>query len=378
LVELLVASTLALVTMGAVATLFGLFGRTFSDSQTIVDLSARMRTAAWRLRQDLEGLTCSVQPWNRPEANAGYLEIVEGPKVDTTAASGTPNIVADVDDVLMLTTTSLAQPFHGKLVGAIGMESPTAEVAWFCKPAATMVNGSQLYNLYRRQLLVSATPGTGSFLATNSVSFTSWDAFYLSSDLSCRRNANTLLPNSLGDLTKRENRFLHNPSGTVNAAAFPYAAAISQTPTAVNGDILSGTRAGEDLVLTNVIAFDIQVFDSGSLTTPDAYIDLGAAAPPTSPLAAAPNTRSKLATPTYDTWSFHYESNGINEDNDSAIDEGSNDTDDNGDGITDEFAEFETAPPYAVSLRAVRVRIRCYEPGSQQIRQISVVHSFLD
>lgn len=376
MVELLVASTLALVTMGAVATLFGLFSRTFSDSQTMIDLSARMRSAAWRLRQDLEGLTCSVQPWNRPEANAGYLEIVEGPKVDATAANGTPNIVADVDDVLMLTTTSVTQPFTGILTGALGLESQTAEVAWFCKPAATTINGVQLYNLYRRQLLVSAAPGTGSFQVPNSVAFTSWDALYAANDLSCRRDGSNLVPNTLGDLTKRENRFLHNPSGTVDASTFPYSGTVSQTPTSVNGDILSGSRAGEDLLLTNVIAFDIQVFNPSSLTATDAYIDLGGGLPATGTLAGAANARSKLATPTYDTWSVHYENNGIDEDNDSIPDEGSNDADDNGNGVKDELAEFETAPPYAVTLRGVRVRIRCYEPVSKQVRQITVLHSF--
>ena len=57
LVELLVASTIALIVMGAVASLFGAFSRAGTNSQAVVDMGNRMRLAANRLRQDLAGLT---------------------------------------------------------------------------------------------------------------------------------------------------------------------------------------------------------------------------------------------------------------------------------------------------------------------------------
>lgn len=378
LVELLVAATLALTVMGSVATLFGLFGRSFSDSQSIIDMSARMRAAGAKLRDDLEGLTTSPQPWIRPDANGGYFEIIEGPLTDNSAAHGTSTVLADTDDALMLTTTSINEPFKGALAGALGLESPTAEVAWFCKPSGVAVDGSLLRNLYRRQLLVCATPGTGSFQNTHTAPFTSWDAFYMGNDLSCRRQGATLIANSLADLSKRENRFLHNPTGGIGASVFPYPAVIGPTAAATNGDILTGTRIGEDLVLPNVIAFDIQVLDSQRLTAASSYIDLGSGLPSTSPLASAPNGRSRLTVPTYDTWSSHYENNGVDEDGALGIDQGTNDTDDNGNDVKDEQQEFETAPPYSVPLHGLRVRIRCYEPTSRQIRQITIIHSFIN
>jgi hypothetical protein len=69
---------------------------------------------------------------------------------------------------------------------------------------------------------------------------------------------------------------------------------------------------------------------------------------------------------TYDTWSRHYEFNEVDEDGDGKADEGLDDAIDN-----------ETSPPYPVPLRGVEVRIRCYEPSSRQIRQVTIRHSFV-
>ncbi|MCX7392453.1 MAG: prepilin-type N-terminal cleavage/methylation domain-containing protein, partial [Planctomycetia bacterium] len=114
LVELLVASAIALTVMGAVATLFGIFGRTASQSQAIVDLTDKIRSIAWRMRQDLAGVTVELTPWTRPEANSGYFEMIEGPAKDSDAANATATIAADMDDVLMFTTRSTSGPFVGK------------------------------------------------------------------------------------------------------------------------------------------------------------------------------------------------------------------------------------------------------------------------
>jgi hypothetical protein len=45
-------------------------------------------------------------------------------------------------------------------------------------------------------------------------------------------------------------------------------------------------------------------------------------------------------------------------------------------GINDQNA-YATSPPYPVPLRGIEVRIRCYEPSSKQIRQITVRHTFV-
>jgi hypothetical protein len=63
-------------------------------------------------------------------------------------------------------------------------------------------------------------------------------------------------------------------------------------------------------------------------------------------------------------------------DGDSLIDEGTNGLDDNNDGIPDDPAERETSPPYPVPLRGIEVRIRCIEPTTKEIRQITIRHAF--
>ena len=160
---------------------------------------------------------------------------------------------------------------------------------------------------------------------------------------------------------------------------------------------LTGTRQGEDIVLTNVLAFDIRVFDPRAplndtgVTTVDpgdpgytsgssasvngAYVDLGSGVAGTTLMGNA-TAKSKL-TRIYDTWSTHYEFNGIDEDNTGVADQGTNGIDDNSNGIVDDATEQETAPPYPVALRGVEVRIRVYEPASRQVRQVTVRHTFV-
>jgi prepilin-type N-terminal cleavage/methylation domain-containing protein len=117
----------------------------------------------------------------------------------------------------------------------------------------------------------------------------------------------------------------------------------------------------------------------------------------------------------YDTWSFHYENNGVNEDSDEtedadgdgipswqldnnngvgtpSIDEGTNGREDFGHyqnagpppridndmrlGV-DDVGERETAPPYDRPLRGVQVLMRVYEPDSRAIRQVRVNQHFM-
>jgi hypothetical protein len=103
----------------------------------------------------------------------------------------------------------------------------------------------------------------------------------------------------------------------------------------------------------------------------------------------------------FDSWSFHYENDGVNEDQlrfdgsswsqvDTLVDEGTNGLDDVGsyaDGYLpsvtnprlgpDDVGERETTPPYDKPLRGVQVLLRLYERDSRQIRQVSVNQSFV-
>jgi hypothetical protein len=268
---------------------------------------------------------------------------------------------------------------------------------------------------------------------------------------------------------------------------------------------LWGSRRGEDVMLTDALAFDLRVYDPGApiyniLDDPNdqnspgtavepgdpgwsteaaalsdldsnfdpsnaannpnpagvgAYVDLGywnglvylglirgvAATPPAiatwpGPLRnpseygfspswffGAPRMKSQFLPPgqspipdewicpirVYDTWSFHYENNGINEDRDEIqngvhqtddgdnlgspqIDEGTNGFDDPHDvgiylrtgiatsntaGGVDDVSERETAPPYEHPLRGIEAKLRVYERDSRQIREVSVRQHFV-
>jgi hypothetical protein len=350
---LLVAMTITLVVMAGVAQLFGVFARGLSGSQATVDLSGRMRTAGWQLRKDLSGITCDVVPWLAPEADAGYFEYIEGPRNDQSAANGTSDLQADTDDVLLFTTRAMGDPFTCPVPGGGTAESRYAELAWFCGPMVTQpVPGLTMHNLYRRQLLVGAVPGAAGF--ATAASFTSGTALPFSTRVGTDGRTR---PNSLGDLTKREHRFLH-------AAAAPYRF-LDATAT---GATLTGDQEGDDIVLTNVIAFDVRAYDpqAGGASGPGGSIDLASGA--ATSLGANPQANSGLATATatqkavYDTWSTHYASVS-----NAAV---------NPTGLND-ASQYATSPPYNVPLRGIEVRIRCYEPTSKQIRQITIRHSFV-
>ena len=395
LLEMLVATAMTLIIMGIVAQLFGFLATTLSRSRDTMSMSADARSVANLLRRDLAGLTVQTVPPIPADADGGYLEIIEGNTTDASASSNFTSLTGDCDDVLMLTTRSFDQPFVGRYGSAGLLESPVAEVAWFClqSPAAFQtVAGSTLYTLYRRQLLVMDYVGQTPFLGNgNAMTGSLPNNDY---DLSLRADGTVIRPNSLGDLTRREFRFLHNTTGATSASLFPYNATAANIS---SGVALSGTRQGEDVVLTNVLSFDVRVFDpqaplrTTAATAVDpgdpgyaggsaanvrgAYIDLGSGAASTTLMGSAV-AKSQL-TKIYDTWTSHYEFNGIDEDGDGVVDEGTDGTDNDANGIVDDLSEQETFPPYPLALRGIEVRIRVYEPSSRQVRQVTVRHTFV-
>ena len=283
LIELMWAMTLSLVVMAAVASLFGVFTRSLTAAQAAADLSARLRTAAWRLRQDLTGVTVDLMPPVRPESESGYFEYFEGPCRDAHAKHGYGGwgLVGDVDDVLMFTTRSEGQAFVGRF-GDGTIESPVAEVAWFCRPSTVQpLDGMTLFTLYRRQKLVVPYVGRAPFDGTNSTGAASFDLNL--HDLSLRLEGNVFIPNSLGDLTKRENRFLREGTAPVPfrfpfawATGTSFAAGSLGTPPAgsvFSGQLtrefigagpnapLAGVREGDDALLSNILSFDVRVYD---------------------------------------------------------------------------------------------------------------------
>jgi len=106
----------------------------------------------------------------------------------------------------------------------------------------------------------------------------------------------------------------------------------------------------------------------------------------------------------YDTWSFHYENNGVNEDGywydgtrwhwyDPAtgwktkappqqdwrkiVDQGTDGLDNDGALGVDDAGERETTPAYDKPLRGVQVLLRSYERDSRAIRQVRVTQHFM-
>lgn len=95
----------------------------------------------------------------------------------------------------------------------------------------------------------------------------------------------------------------------------------------------------------------------------------------------------------YDTWSFHYENNGRDDDLINGVDQGTNGLDDRdfrtnnpynsldtGDSAIsgiDDVGERETAPPYDRPLRGMQVLLRAYERDSRAIRQVRVTQHLM-
>ncbi len=79
---------------------------------------------------------------------------------------------------------------------------------------------------------------------------------------------------------------------------------------------------------------------------------------------------------TYDTWSTHYEHDGINQVTGGLV-TATNPGDLSSSGFQDTANNTETSPPYPVPLRGIKITLRCYEPDSRQMHEVSVVESFV-
>jgi hypothetical protein len=93
----------------------------------------------------------------------------------------------------------------------------------------------------------------------------------------------------------------------------------------------------------------------------------------------------------YDTWSTHYERDGVANNLDPrfsrfynlptsvapfTIDPLTNGIDDDGINGIDDPGEAEAPPPYPHALRGVQIKIRTVEPDTKQIREATLTHNF--
>ena len=422
LIELMVATALSLLLLGTVISMFGTVSESITDSRAMLEAADRLRLAEERLQLDLAGATVMVNPTGQPGSNMGYLEYIEGPVglpppgmtstmtkpedvAKNTELSGSPSdkAIGDFDDVLLLTTHSSGRPFVGKVPKTIDqsgtIQSDVAEVAWFVRGRT----------LHRRVLLVAPSINLAGAAAAG---------FYRDYDISARWNstANKMVANTLADLTRRECRFAHGSTFPANGCDWKWTASGYTFPTlptlnecslstwstertgqttslsldldfwtndashrvADNAFIVpnTGSRVSDDIILTNIIGFDVKAWDPTANGGRGGYVDLGYNNDAFSPSTA--NSLSHLGDPksglqgsantsrVYDTWSITYFGASAN-----------NGLDDDGNGVVDDNAERTNPPPYPIPLRGIQVKIRTFEPDSRQIREVTVEQTFL-
>ncbi|MCL2306052.1 MAG: hypothetical protein FWC43_11980, partial [Planctomycetaceae bacterium] len=161
-----------------------------------------------------------------------------------------------------------------------------------------------------------------------------------------------------------------------------------------------GARYVEDVILTNVISFDIQVWDEDA----GRYVNLGEANnvvngvlcyndnTPAGPLGgqgkyALSGGSNKIPLPcVYDTWSEEYEREGYEWPDQAGTltpTRGRDQIDNNyvngvltPNGVIDDMGEWTAPPPYDVPLLGVKITIRAFDPRGKNIREMTVIHSF--
>ena len=89
--------------------------------------------------------------------------------------------------------------------------------------------------------------------------------------------------------------------------------------------------------------------------------------------------------PLYDTWTWLYEHDGVNQELVQVAYTATGETDEATNGIddgatpafgVDDLSERETSPPYVVPLAGIRITLRVVELDSREVRQTAVVSKF--
>lgn len=459
LVELMTAATIGIIILLGIVEAFRSIAGAVSDGRSNVELSTSLRLASTRLRADLEGITVPARPLPDAGAAMGYLELVEdvdfnnplphSPGIDTdrsfqminNSGNVVPNlndsITGDLDDCIMFTTRSLNEPFGGRVKNLNGgytrLESTHAEVIYWLQ-FENQVKGIPLYTLRRRALLIRPDLNVNGALPNFPVGTITTPAEYLNflneNDLSISVLPNgRVRANSLADLSLRQNRVAHDWT------TWPNHIVRTNIPNYFGIALSNGYFAGEDIVIDNVIGFDMRVYDPTAQIQVDAtrahtqlptdpgfggggnivlghgaFVDLGYAISTAgqyntvSFFSSAPHPKSFMfnaatgnPVPVYDTWTSHYERDGINQDgdldgaNNPLIDEGTDGIDNPTDvppisnptypnpgaiNAVDDVLERETSAPYPFSLRGMQLVIRCFDASNNQTRQVTVTHDF--
>ena len=421
LIEIMIALTMTLIVLGAMMQAFQYASGQMQMGRATMEMANRLRSAEELLRSDLSNLTIEPRPYTETTNPNGYVEIVDGAMRDKTNAAGINSYLGDVDDVIAMTVRSDGQFFRGRHIpdnttSSKVIESSIAEIMWYTtfvdRNADQLIDLSESLKVHRRVLLIRPDMGPWENLTSAQVT-----TLMQNNDISCRivfdQDANefNVYANSLSDLALRRNRFCHQwynydagtPSIDIN------------WPNFLDRSLISTFKPveGNDIVLTDVASFDLQVYSPNVTLSLDTDIPVAPAVPgfpvaatqisagdfvdlvwnppanpPPNALVDFRGSRFNFAPQVwrnafpaaeafYDTWTPVYESDGFDQDNDSLIDEGTNGLDNGGPLAPDDDSERETRPPYPFPIRGVKVSIRLIEKTTNQVYQSSVVHSYV-
>ena len=422
LVEILIAMVMTLIVLFAMMEAFKYASGEMQRSRAVIEMSSQLRGAQELLRSDLEHMTLDPKPWTQTALPKGYFEYVEsagtdkdpylpgvhlpgtGPRKNNPTSNGvaySDTYLGDIDDVLAFTANRPEQRFRGRVAGEVKV-SPMAEIIWWTQWAdrpepgegqTKDVDFDESVALCRRVLLIR--PDLNNPQGHLGVSTTNTD-FLKSNDLSVRAEGGFWVANRLEDLGHRANRFARENSAPFcldpNKLNQVYRMSDANGPT------------GDDIVLTNLAGFDIKVYSptariddqtmANSLLQPGdagyqpneinplavysagkgAFVDLNWSRYQPDSLnwgwfAGPPHPDSGLnaVTAAYDTWTPLYEVGG--QATDGIDNDGVNGVDDPG--------ERSTMPPYSHPIRGLKVSFRLVEKNTKQVRQASVIHSFV-
>jgi prepilin-type N-terminal cleavage/methylation domain-containing protein len=406
LVEMLVATALIIFIMVILTQAFTAGMDAFLKLKTIGDMEERLRTAATILRQDLaadhfEGRKrlSDSNFWNYGPPREGFFRIWQGgacvteggPKV--VDGDGLPSLRA-TDHYLHFTVKrrgnrreqfALARVPPGSPLLALGQPdsrfqdpvngpyaSQWSEVAYFLKdsgeqtPADPVTGPAKRYNLYRRQLLV--VPDNSALNWPPKVDNSLYSSY---TEVSCKPGAKGLYFNSPSDLTVPQRRFgmrslqdtsppLPPPPGPPNPfnnGGWPTEADLSY-PVIQNAALVG---PGADLLLTDVISFNVRVMLAGQSD----FEDLPES--PDNPLFRKPSQVR-----VFDTWSSaivdtfdpdptkaHYDYSHWNPLNSS----------DKGPTLIPLYKVGSSQ----IRITALEITLRVWDPKSRQARQITVI-----
>jgi type II secretory pathway pseudopilin PulG len=401
IVELLVATALIIFVMAILAEAFSAGLTTFRQLKAIGDMQERLRTAAVVFRRDLTSFCAEDPPGqprrlssfllNNPQPGTagqqppatGYFRIWQDPSGTTnegneTVAGGTIASFRSTKHTLQF-TCKLNGPerenYHSAPVpaglmlqsGAIDAQGPLAyqqagllvspwyEVTYFLQESsdtggnADAAGATTLFSLHRREQVISVTPNPTSVTMTGAPSPASpYDVRAVSMDPSYTFNAPA-------DVTQPSRRF-GMQAGAANQAGIPTTSAGTpwlNPPWAIANEVATGTndaRAGDDILLTDVLSFDIKVAQITQWPEPSpptglVFTDLAA------PSASLNSTFVTQNVSVFDTWSTQGAYSNWN------------------------TPSTATSLPLAVRILAVKITLRVWDARTQQAREVSIIQN---